>query len=84
MKLLKYVGNVYLDRKQAMALLKELIAGYDLANPDYVNIINSKDKHCQIQIKCDYSKSRIEEFAKKYGLILEEDKEHKYLVIYKP
>ncbi|MGO8806729.1 MAG: hypothetical protein ACLQO7_09055 [Candidatus Bathyarchaeia archaeon] len=77
------MGNVHLNRQQAMTLLKELVAN-DLVNPDYVNIINSIDKHCQIQIKCDYNRSPIEEFTKEHGLIIEEDNEGKYLVIYEP
>jgi hypothetical protein len=50
-----------------------------------VNIIRKDDNsHYQIQIKCDYNKEEIEKHAKKHGLTIEEDKERKYLVIYKP
>jgi predicted RNA-binding protein YlqC (UPF0109 family) len=67
-----------------MAMLKELVAG-NLVNPDYVNIIRRENNsHYQIQIKCDYNKEEIEKHAKKHGLTIEEDKERKYLVIYKP
>ena len=48
-----------------MAMLKELVAG-NLVNPDYVNIVRRDDNsHYQIQIKCDYNKEEIEEYAKK-------------------
>jgi hypothetical protein len=43
-----------------------------------------KPEHYQVQIKCDYNKAEIEAHAKKRGLVIEEDKERKYLVIYKP
>ena len=78
------MGNVHLNRLEAMAMLKELVAG-NLVNPDYVNIIRRENNsHYQIQIKCDYNKEEIEKHAKKHGLTIEEDKERKYLVIYKP
>jgi hypothetical protein len=43
-----------------------------------------KSNDFQIQIRCDYDKLEIENYAKKHGLTIEEDKERKYLVIYKP
>jgi len=77
-------GNVHLNRLEAIAMLKELVAA-NLVNPDYVNIVRrDNNSHYQIQIKCDYNKVEIEKHAKKYGLTIEEDKERKYLVIYKP
>ena len=73
-----------MNRLEAMAMLKELVAD-NLVNPDYVNIMRrEKNSHYQIQIKCDYNKEEIEKHAKKHGLTIEEDKERKYLVIYKP
>jgi hypothetical protein len=67
-----------------MAMLKELVAD-NLVNPVYVNIMRRDDNsHYQIQIKCDYKREEIEKHAKKHGLTIEEDKEGKYLVIYKP
>jgi hypothetical protein len=71
-----------LDRKEAIAMLKELVAN-NLVDPTYVHICERKPNHYQIQIKCDYNRE-IEEHAKKHGLTIEEDKERKYLVIYKP
>lgn len=64
-------------------MLKELVAN-NLVEPSYVHICIRTPNHYQIQIKCDYNKREIEEHAKKYGLTIEEDKERKYLVIFKP
>jgi len=72
-----------MDRKEALAMLKELIAE-DLVDPSYVNVSKRTPNHYQIQIRCDYNKKEVEAHAKKYGLTIEEDKERKYLVIYKP
>lgn len=71
-----------MNRLEAMAMLKELIAD-DLVNPDYMSMVQVKPGHFQIQIKCDYNKVEIETHAKKHGLTIEEDKERKYLVIFK-
>ena len=75
--------GVRMDRQQAMAMLKELIAN-NLVEPSYVSISERKPKDYQIQIKCDYSKLEIEAHAKKFGLTIQEDKERKYLFIFKP
>lgn len=72
-----------MDRLEAMAMLKELVAN-NLVEPSYVHICLRKPNHYQIQLKCDYNKVEIEKHAKKHGLVIEEDKERKYLVIYKP
>jgi hypothetical protein len=72
-----------MDRVEAMALLKELVAS-NLVEPTYFHVSLRKLDHYQIQIKCDYYKSEIEAYAKKYGLTIEEDKERKYMVIFKP
>ncbi len=77
------MGNVHLNRLEAMALLKELVAS-ELVNPDYLSIHKEKSGNCQIQIKCDYNKAHLEEYAKKNGLTMTEDKEREYFVIAKP
>lgn len=66
-----------------MALLKELVDN-DLVEPSFVAIELRKPDHYQIQIKCDYRRKEIEEYAKKYGLTIEEDTEKCYLLIFKP
>ena len=54
-----------MNRLEAMAMLKKLVAA-NLVNPDYVNVIRrDKNSHYQIQIKCDYNKEEIEKYAKK-------------------
>ena len=73
--------GTYLDRPQAMGLLKELVAK-NLVEPTYVHVSLRKLDDYQIQIKCDY-KSEIEVFAKKHGLTIIKDKERKYLTIFK-
>jgi hypothetical protein len=74
---------VPLDRLQAMAMLKELVDN-DLVEPSYVSMVQSKPNHFLIQIKGDYNKMEIERHAKKHGLTIIEDKERKYLTIFKP
>lgn len=64
-------------------MLKELVDD-NLVDPTYIHIMLRKPEHYQIQIKCGYTKTEIEDHAKKHGLIIEEDSERKYLVIYKP
>lgn len=65
-----------------MAMLKELVDS-DLVEPSYVSMVEAKPNVYQIQIKCDYNKSHIEEYAKKHGLTIIEDKDRKYLIIFK-
>jgi hypothetical protein len=71
-----------LDRLQAMALLKELVSN-NLVDPSYVSIGKRSPTNYQIQIKCN-NKEEIEAYAKKHGLTIEEDKEKRYLFIFKP
>jgi hypothetical protein len=75
--------GIHMDRQQAMAMLKELVAN-NLVESSYVSISEKKPKDYQIQIKCDYNKLEIEAHAKKLGLTIQEDKEKKYLFIFKP
>ena len=79
----KFISGNRLDRPLAMALLKELVKN-DLVDPSYVSLFQMKPNNFQIQIKCDYNKAEIEQYAEKYDLAISEDKERKYLVIYKP
>jgi hypothetical protein len=72
-----------LDREQAMAMLRELVA-LDLVEPSFVHISERVPNHYQIQIKSDYNREKIEAHAKKQDLIIKEDKERKYVVIFKP
>jgi hypothetical protein len=65
-----------------MTVLKEL-AAKDLVEPSYIHILERKPKHYQIQIKCNYKRNEIIEFVKTKGLTITEDREQKYLVIYK-
>lgn len=78
-----YQGSVLLDRKETIAILKKLVAE-DLVEPSYVSMQERKPHHYQIQIKSNYKKTRVQEFAKNNSLAIEEDKGKKYLIIYKP
>jgi hypothetical protein len=70
-----------LDRFEAMAILKELMAK-KLIEQTYLHVSLRKLDDYQIQIKCDYN-NEIEVFAKNHGLTIKEDEERKYLVIFK-
>ncbi len=72
-----------MDREQALSMLRELVSK-DLVEPSFLYISERIPNHYQIQIKCDYNKMELEEFAKNHGLTNEEDKERKYFVIFKP
>jgi hypothetical protein len=77
------VGEALLDRAEAMALLKELIA-VNMVDPSFVSLSQRMPNHYELQIKSDYYRSELEAYAKKFGLSIEEDKQQKYLVIFKP
>jgi hypothetical protein len=76
-------GGSPVNRAGAIAILKEFISE-DLVDSSYVNICSKEPEHCQIQIRSNSNKEAIEKHASKHGLIIEEDKEQKYLIIYKP
>jgi len=72
-----------MDRVEAMALLKELVS-VNLVDPSFINMLQRDPNHYQLQIKGEYFRSGIEEYSKQFGLSVKEDKERKYLVIFKP
>ena len=74
--------GVFIWIEQGMAMVKELVAK-DLVEPSYVHIFEKMPKHYQIQIKCNYNREKIIEFAKNKQLTIMEDNQQKYLVIYK-
>ena len=69
-----------MDREQAVALLKELVA-QDLIEPSHISIGQRSPEHYQIQIRNDYNRQHLDEFVKKHKLSVSEDKEKKYLRI---
>ncbi len=75
-------GGTIVNRVEAMALLKELVA-VNLVDPSFINMLQREPNHYQLQIKGEYFRSGLEEYAKRFGLSIEEDKERKYLVIFK-
>ncbi len=78
----KKIEETHLDRVEAISLLKELIA-VNLVEPSFVHVLQRTPNHYQIQIKSNY-KSEIEEYAKQFGLTIEEDETKQYLLIFKP
>ena len=72
-----------MDRKEAATVLLELIDSH-LVDPTYIDIKLRKPEHYQIQIESNYDPEGIKEYAEKNNLAIEQDKEQKYLFIYKP
>jgi len=72
-----------LDRQQAMALLKELVAENLIVDPTHIAICLSTPDNYQIQIKEELNLNKLIEFAQRNDLAIEEVKEEKYVRIYK-
>lgn len=77
----KGLGNVHLERKEAVALLKEL-GDERLLQPFMVIIQQRPPNGCQLQIKGLYDQKEIESFLKNRGFSYEEHLD--YLLIFKP
>jgi hypothetical protein len=69
-----------LDRKEAVALVKEL-GDRELIKPTFVIIHRDEPNRYKVQIKGDYDHKEIETFLKNRGYFLEENKD--YLIIFK-
>jgi|WetSurMetagenome_2_1015567.scaffolds.fasta_scaffold52811_3 hypothetical protein len=65
-----------------MAMLKELVDN-NLVESSYVSMVQARLNHFQIQMKCDCNKKKIEKHAKGHSLTIIEDKERKYITIFK-
>ena len=72
-----------MERFEAMVLLKELVA-IDLVEPSFVHIMERMPNRYQLQIRSQYNREQLDDFAKQNSLAIEEDKEKKYLLIFKP
>ncbi|MGA2681227.1 MAG: hypothetical protein ABSF44_05435 [Candidatus Bathyarchaeia archaeon] len=70
-----------MDRKEAVALLKELGTEH-LIQPTFVLIKQRTPDSHQLQIKGDYDREEIELLLKNRKFSLEENKD--YLIIFKP
>jgi len=77
------LAGIHLDRVEAMVLLKELVF-LNLAEPSLVSIEQREPKHYQIQIKNNFNSQKLQEYIQKNDLVIEEDKEKRYLVISRP
>jgi hypothetical protein len=71
------------NREEAMAILKELVAS-NLVEPSFIHVSLFKPKCYWIQIRSTSNKEQIEAYTKKLGLTISEDKEGRYLFIFKP
>ena len=72
-----------LNRKEAIALLKELIAN-DLVELSWVSICEKNPSDFQLQIRSNYERQRIEAFTQKHNFVIEENKDRGLLIISKP
>lgn len=72
-----------MQKIEAATVLIELIESH-LVDPTYIDIKLRKPEHYQIQIKSDYKPEEIGEYAEKHNLAIEQDKDQKYLFLYKP
>jgi hypothetical protein len=72
-----------MEREQAITLLRELAVN-DLAEPSYVHICERSPNHYQLKIKANYNPDQLLKFAQKHSLAIEESKEQKFLIIFKP
>ena len=72
-----------MDRKEAATVLLELIDSH-LVDPTYIDVKLRKPEQYQIRIESSYDPQGIKEYAEKNNLAIEQDKEQKYLFIYKP
>jgi hypothetical protein len=72
-----------LDRVEAISILKELVAR-NLVEPSFVSVDRRTLGRYQLKLKGNYYEVDILLFARDNGLVIEADKDQKYLVIYKP
>jgi hypothetical protein len=69
-----------MNRLQAINLLKKLVDN-DLVELTYISLNETKPDSYQIQIKSNYNRQAIEQYAKKMGLTISDESEQ-YLTIY--
>lgn len=72
-----------MNRKEAISLFTELVA-HGLINPIFVSIEQKKPDKNQLKIKGDYDFLAINTFVQAKNFVAEEDKDKKYILIFKP
>ncbi len=77
---MKRTGNVHLDRLEALALLKKLIAS-NLIEPSWISIESAAEVY-KLKIKATQKTVEIEQFFSSNNLVLEE--QNGYWLISKP
>jgi hypothetical protein len=77
------VSGNQLDRKEATALLKELMTK-DLIDPSWVSIGERSPNHFQLQFKNVNDIQKLEAFIRSHNLVIEVNQNREYIIIYKP
>ena len=72
-----------MNRKEAISLFTELVA-HGLINPNFVSIEQKELGKHQLKIMGDYDFLEISTFAQAKNLVAEEDKDKKYILVFKP
>jgi hypothetical protein len=78
----EWVSGNRLDRKEATALLKELMAK-DLIDPSWVSISERSPNQFQLQFKNVNDAQKLEAFTRSHNLVIEVNKNRGYILIYK-
>ena len=72
-----------MNRKEAISLFTELVA-HGLINPNFVSIEQKELGKHQLKIMGDYDFLGISTFAQAKNLVVEEDEDKKYILVYRP
>ena len=70
-------------REQAVALVKELVDN-NLIQTNWLLIDKRKPDSYELKFKGDWDRYSLNDFLKNRNLVIEENKEKQYLVIFKP
>ena len=80
---INYAGNVHLDRAGAVALVKELISLH-LVQPSLISIEKNTRGAFSLIMKVDGDIQGVKHLIAEKNLVIEEDKEKGYLIIFEP
>ncbi len=75
------MGNILLERKEAVALLKELV-DFESIQTSWVSILKLSDHDYRLQLKSDFC-PQIKEYAERRNLLVKLDKEKCICTVYK-
>ena len=71
-----------MDRSEAMKLLKRLLDS-DLVEPSHISIGERHPNDYQLQIRIEYKRTQLNDYCKANNYLIDEDKEKKFLLVYK-